>query len=106
MEPAGDRPPLRAVLYARVSTKDQDPETQLQDLRRYASARGFEVVDAGISGAKDRRPGLKGSAWAARPGSTTGIGSSPSVRPAGASGPSPRSWGSHGGPSSGPSKAA
>lgn len=53
---------MRAVLYARVSTRDQDPETQLQDLRRYAAARGFEVVaetvDVGVSGAKERRPGL------------------------------------------------
>ena len=53
---------MRAVLYARVSTRDQDSETQLEDLRRYAAARGFEVVaeavDVGVSGAKERRPGL------------------------------------------------
>ncbi len=53
---------LRAVLYGRVSTRDQDPETQLHELRRYAAARGFEVVaeevDVGVSGAKERRPGL------------------------------------------------
>ncbi|MCI0408109.1 MAG: recombinase family protein [Acidobacteria bacterium] len=53
---------MRAVLYVRVSTRDQNPETQLQDLRRYAAARGFEVVaeivDIGVSGAKERRPGL------------------------------------------------
>lgn len=60
---------MRVALYARVSTKgkrdairEQDVETQLQDLRRYASARGWEVVaehaDVGISGAKERRPGL------------------------------------------------
>ena len=35
----------RAVLYARVSTldKNQDPETQLRQLREYATRRGFEV---------------------------------------------------------------
>jgi len=33
----------RAVLYARVSTFDQRPETQLLDLRRLAEQRGFEV---------------------------------------------------------------
>ncbi len=54
---------MRVILYGRVSTKkEQDPETQLQDLRRFAAARGFEVVgeyvDVGVSGAKERRPGL------------------------------------------------
>jgi DNA invertase Pin-like site-specific DNA recombinase len=52
---------LRVGLYARVSTVDQEPENQLQELRRYANARGWtavEYVDRGISGAKDRRPAL------------------------------------------------
>ena len=51
----------RAAIYARVSTLDQEPENQLQDLRRYVQARGWtsqEYVDRGISGAKDRRPAL------------------------------------------------
>lgn len=51
----------RAVLYARVSTGDQHPETQLLDLREFAKQRGFEIVreytDV-ISGAKSKRPGL------------------------------------------------
>ena len=50
-----------AAIYARVSTFEQEPENQLGDLRRYASARGWtckEFVDRGISGAKDRRPSL------------------------------------------------
>jgi DNA invertase Pin-like site-specific DNA recombinase len=50
-----------AAIYARVSTVDQEPENQLQELRRYAEARGWigiEFVDRGISGAKDRRPAL------------------------------------------------
>ena len=54
--------PLRAAIYARVSTLDQEPENQqLTELRRYVSARGWtatEFVDKGISGAKDRRPAL------------------------------------------------
>ncbi len=35
----------RAVLYARVSTldKNQDPETQLRQLRDFATRRGFDV---------------------------------------------------------------
>jgi DNA invertase Pin-like site-specific DNA recombinase len=52
----------RVAIYARVSTKDQHPENQLLELRRYAEARCWyvaeEFVDHGISGAKDRRPGL------------------------------------------------
>lgn len=52
---------LRAALYARVSTLDQEPENQLEELRQYAKARGWEpraFVDRGVSGAKDRRPAL------------------------------------------------
>ncbi len=52
---------MRAAIYARVSTFDQEPENQLQELRRYAGARGWtvvEYVDRGVSGAKDRRPAL------------------------------------------------
>lgn len=52
---------MRAAIYARVSTFDQEPENQLVELRRYAAARGWDVkehVDHGISGAKERRPAL------------------------------------------------
>jgi DNA invertase Pin-like site-specific DNA recombinase len=52
---------MRAAIYARVSTLDQEPENQLGELRRYAQSRGWaitEYVDRGISGAKDRRPAL------------------------------------------------
>ena len=54
----------RAALYARTSTsgKGQDPELQLEDLRRLAEQRGWtiieEYIDAGISGTKDARPAL------------------------------------------------
>lgn len=51
----------KAILYMRVSTVDQHPETQLHDLRQLAAQRGYEIqheyVDI-ISGAKARRPGL------------------------------------------------
>src|SRR5262245_66462330 len=50
-----------AALYARVSTLDQEPENQLQEIRRFATSRGWmpqEYVDRGVSGAKDRRPAL------------------------------------------------
>jgi DNA invertase Pin-like site-specific DNA recombinase len=52
---------MRCAIYARVSTVDQEPENQLQELRRYCEARGWtaaEYVDRGVSGAKDRRPAL------------------------------------------------
>ncbi len=52
---------MRAAIYARVSTFDQEPENQLAEIRRYIAARGWtavEYVDRGISGAKDRRPAL------------------------------------------------
>lgn len=52
----------RAVLYLRVSTLDQHPETQLLDLRQMAAQRGLQVVheytDHGISGTRTRRPAL------------------------------------------------
>ena len=52
---------MKAAIYARVSTLDQEPENQLQELRRYVEARGWtaqEYVDHGVSGTKDRRPAL------------------------------------------------
>jgi DNA invertase Pin-like site-specific DNA recombinase len=52
----------RAVLYMRVSTIEQHPETQLFDLRQLAQQRGLEIireyVDRGVSGTRVRRPGL------------------------------------------------
>jgi len=51
----------RAVLYARVSSPDQNPETQLLDLRQMAATRGYEIVHQfvdKITGAKAKRPGL------------------------------------------------
>jgi DNA invertase Pin-like site-specific DNA recombinase len=52
----------RAVLYVRVSTVDQHPETQLHDLRQFASQRGLQIVgeyvDHGFCGARARRPEL------------------------------------------------
>src|SRR5437763_13003292 len=52
----------RAALYVRVSTVDQHPETQLHDLRQFASQRGLQIVgeytDHGYSGVRARRPEL------------------------------------------------
>lgn len=53
---------LRAALYARVSTADQNPRMQIDELRELAARRGYEVVDEfvdhGVSGMRDRRPEL------------------------------------------------
>jgi DNA invertase Pin-like site-specific DNA recombinase len=52
----------RAAVYVRVSTVDQHPETQLLDLRQFATQKGLqlvqEYVDHGICGARARRPAL------------------------------------------------
>jgi DNA invertase Pin-like site-specific DNA recombinase len=52
---------MRVVLYARVSTSDQDPEPQLRELRSYCDHQGWEVTSTYtdvISGAKTKRPNL------------------------------------------------
>jgi len=52
----------RVALYARVSTTEQSTDSQLLDLRRFVSERGWDIfkeyVDEGISGTKDSRPAL------------------------------------------------
>lgn len=59
----GGKKTLKAAIYARCSTLlNQDPENQLVHLRQYITNRGFtlvkELVDHGVSGAKERRPAL------------------------------------------------
>ena len=54
---------MRVAIYARVSTNNgQDPGMQTRELREYCQRRSWEVegeyVDAGVSGAKERRPQL------------------------------------------------
>jgi DNA invertase Pin-like site-specific DNA recombinase len=51
----------KCCLYARVSTVEQNVETQLCDLRAMAAQRGYEIVGVFtdvVSGTKSRRPGL------------------------------------------------
>lgn len=63
---------MRVAIYARVSTtgNGQSPEMQLRELREYVSRRGWqlagEYTDAGVSGAKERRPQLDALMTAAR----------------------------------------
>jgi DNA invertase Pin-like site-specific DNA recombinase len=54
---------MRVAIYARVSTNNgQDPSVQTRELREYCQRRAWEIegeyVDAGVSGAKERRPRL------------------------------------------------
>lgn len=55
-------PPRRCALYARVSTRDQRPDLQLEQLRDHAPKRGWEIaaefIDRGESGGKRSRPQL------------------------------------------------
>ena len=51
----------RVVLYMRVSSIDQHPESQLHDLRQMAAQRGYQIVREytdKISGTRAKRPGL------------------------------------------------
>lgn len=60
----GERPSptVRAAVYARVSTSDQNCELQVRELREYCERRGWlvagEYVDTGVSGSKACRPEL------------------------------------------------
>jgi len=53
---------MKVALYLRVSTTDQDPESQGREVRAFVAARGWEVAesyqDVGVSGARARRPAL------------------------------------------------
>src|SRR5579871_3642777 len=53
---------MKAAIYARVSTADQNCELQIRELHEYCSRRGWEIsreyMDTGWSGAKASRPEL------------------------------------------------
>src|SRR3984885_4186153 len=63
-EQMSDSRPVRAAIYARVSTANngQDPSMQTRELREYCERRGWKTtgqyVDEGISSATDSRPQL------------------------------------------------
>lgn len=62
---------LRAVLYHRVSSRDQDPKLARHELRVAARARSMKVVgqiEETGSGARNDRPGLQQVMDAARRG--------------------------------------
>lgn len=53
---------MKVAIYGRVSTAEQNAESQMYDVRQLAAQRGYEVVeeyvDVGYSGARARRPAL------------------------------------------------
>ena len=52
---------MRAAIYARVSTTDQNCELQIRELRQYAERQGWSIIDTYqdvMSGAKTNRPDL------------------------------------------------
>src|SRR3954466_7110600 len=67
---AKPRPGTRTALYMRVSTADQKPDLQDDDLRGYAARAGLDVVqdycDVAVSGRREGRPQLN-SLMAAAP---------------------------------------
>ena len=56
---------MKVVTYSRVSTShhDQNPDIQVQALRKYCASRDWvivkEIIDHGFSGGTDKRPGLQ-----------------------------------------------
>lgn len=52
---------IKVAIYVRVSTQDQNPELQEDELRKIANIRNYEVYDVytdKVSGTKDSRPDL------------------------------------------------
>src|SRR3954465_4228437 len=67
---AKPRPGTRTALYMRVSTAEQKPDLQDDDLRGYAARAGLDVVldycDVAVSGRREGRPQLNALMAAAR----------------------------------------
>ena len=68
---------MRVAIYARVSTSDQNAETQLVALRDYCRRMGYEIaqefVDRGFSGATDKRPAFHQLLGVVRSGAVEGV---------------------------------
>ena len=53
--------PVRAALYARVSTDSQTSDNQMMELREYVARQGWtaeEYIDHAVSGSKESRPAI------------------------------------------------
>jgi len=49
----------KVIIYARVSTSDQDPGLQIRQLKQFAKDRNFKVIktyEEKVSGSKNHRP--------------------------------------------------
>jgi DNA invertase Pin-like site-specific DNA recombinase len=68
--PVPGQPAMRTVLYLRVSTAQQKPDLQRDDLYSYAERMGLaisaEYMDVAVSGRKEGRPQLQALMHAAR----------------------------------------
>jgi DNA invertase Pin-like site-specific DNA recombinase len=53
---------VKVAIYLRVSTTDQDPDSQGREVRGFVASRGWEAIEEyceiGVSGARARRPEL------------------------------------------------
>jgi DNA invertase Pin-like site-specific DNA recombinase len=53
---------MKAAIYCRVSTTEQNASMQVEELRAYCGRRQWEIaeefIDAGVSGSKESRPAL------------------------------------------------
>jgi DNA invertase Pin-like site-specific DNA recombinase len=53
---------MKAAIYCRVSTTEQNASMQVEELRAYCARRQWEIaeefIDAGVSGSKESRPAL------------------------------------------------
>ena len=62
LEDAMTKTAHRVISYSRVSTADQDPAMQVEEMRELARVRGWklveECIDHGVSGSTKRREGL------------------------------------------------
>ena len=72
MQHSSDHEVIRVAVYARCSTTHQTVDTQLDELRRVAAARGWlvagEFIDEAVSGGRQSRPQLDRMMQAARLG--------------------------------------
>lgn len=63
-------PQSRLIGYARVSTSDQTEERQVQDILAEGVRKTDLYVDHGVSGVREKRPGLDAALAAMEPGDT------------------------------------
>lgn len=63
-----EKPPVRKIGYARVSTADQNPDMQIQALKEYGVPEGLIFVDRASGGTMNRPNFIKALKYAQHPG--------------------------------------